>query len=678
MDTAAELEHEVRELVRRRGIDPVRDRARLRELVREALDDYDDRALRGHAPPLVDRPGTGKALEDALGGFGPLQPYLDDPTVEEVWINAPDQVFVARGGEAELTATILDPSQVRDLVEQHAQGLRPAPGPVQPVRRRRAARRRAPARRHPRRHPHPLGRQHPQVPGARLPPGRPRRARLADPRRRTLPGRRRRRRAQRPGLRADPGRQDHHAERVGGLDPAPRARDLLRGGLRAADRPPRHRRRCRPASRAWRAPARSPCAAWSRRRCGCARAASSSARCARRSRLDMLIALNAGVPGMCTVHANSAREALTKICTLPLLAGENVTAAFVVPTVAAAVDLVVHLEVDGRGRRRTAEIVAVPGRVEQRRGRDRRPLPPARGPAGARAGVPARTPSGSRGSGSTWRRCSRTWTPDVGVVAGLLLGAGLVPGDVVDDLRPTRPGVAARAGGSRPSAELLVQAGAPQVTPGAAARHVRRLPRARPVAWSPPRSPARPAIATCFALIAGYAPLALVRARATPPARGAARAVARRGRPPRLGDPSRPLAARGAGTARRARPRGAARAVRRVRRGLPRHRPVRRVPRRAQGAARRPGGGPHRRGAAPDPRRRRHRPRPPAAHARRLPACRRAHPRRAGGPPELDRERRAPGRRRTVGGARAARHPPRGDRGVQHADRRRGAGRRGR
>jgi len=80
--------------------------------------------------------------------------------------------------------------------------------------------------------------------------------------------------------------------------------------------------------------------------------------------LDMLIALNAGVPGMCTLHANSAREALTKLCTLPLLAGENVTAAFVVPTVAAAVDLVVHLEVDPSGRRRTREIVAVPGRVE--------------------------------------------------------------------------------------------------------------------------------------------------------------------------------------------------------------------------------------------------------------------------------------------------------------------------
>ena len=30
------------------------------------------------------------------------------------------------------------------------------------------------------------------------------------------------------------------------------------------------------------------------------------------------------LPGMCTIHANSAREAVTKMCTLPLLAGENV------------------------------------------------------------------------------------------------------------------------------------------------------------------------------------------------------------------------------------------------------------------------------------------------------------------------------------------------------------------
>ena len=80
--------------------------------------------------------------------------------------------------------------------------------------------------------------------------------------------------------------------------------------------------------------------------------------------MDLLLALNAGLPGMCTIHANSAREALVKMCTLPLLAGENISARFVVPTVAASVDLVVHLGLDEHGVRRVQEIVAVPGRVE--------------------------------------------------------------------------------------------------------------------------------------------------------------------------------------------------------------------------------------------------------------------------------------------------------------------------
>ncbi len=80
--------------------------------------------------------------------------------------------------------------------------------------------------------------------------------------------------------------------------------------------------------------------------------------------LDLLIALNSGLPGMCSIHANSAREAIVKLCTLPLLAGENVGHHFVVPTVASCVDLVVHLAKDGNGHRRVREIVAVPGRVE--------------------------------------------------------------------------------------------------------------------------------------------------------------------------------------------------------------------------------------------------------------------------------------------------------------------------
>src|SRR3954451_2980557 len=67
---------------------------------------------------------------------------------------------------------------------------------------------------------------------------------------------------------------------------------------------------------------------------------------------------------MCTLHANSAREAVVKMCTLPLLAGENIGTAFVVPTVAASVDLVVHVGTDADGRRRVREIVALPGRAE--------------------------------------------------------------------------------------------------------------------------------------------------------------------------------------------------------------------------------------------------------------------------------------------------------------------------
>lgn len=39
--------------------------------------------------------------------------------------------------------------------------------------------------------------------------------------------------------------------------------------------------------------------------------------------LDMLIALNSGLPGLASIHANSARDAVTKLCTLPLLAGEK-------------------------------------------------------------------------------------------------------------------------------------------------------------------------------------------------------------------------------------------------------------------------------------------------------------------------------------------------------------------
>lgn len=80
--------------------------------------------------------------------------------------------------------------------------------------------------------------------------------------------------------------------------------------------------------------------------------------------LDLLLALNSGLPGMASIHANSAKQALVKLCTLPLLAGENVSAGFVVPTVATAVDIVIHTGIDTAGRRAVREIVATTGRAE--------------------------------------------------------------------------------------------------------------------------------------------------------------------------------------------------------------------------------------------------------------------------------------------------------------------------
>ncbi|ASD21490.1 pilus assembly protein CpaF [Cryobacterium sp. LW097] len=79
--------------------------------------------------------------------------------------------------------------------------------------------------------------------------------------------------------------------------------------------------------------------------------------------LDLLIALNSGLPGMCSIHANSARDALAKLSTLPLLAGRNIDSSFVLPTVAGCIDIVLHCEMDRHGRRRVTEIIAPSGQL---------------------------------------------------------------------------------------------------------------------------------------------------------------------------------------------------------------------------------------------------------------------------------------------------------------------------
>ena len=75
--------------------------------------------------------------------------------------------------------------------------------------------------------------------------------------------------------------------------------------------------------------------------------------------LDMLVALNSGIPGLCTIHANSALAALQKLLTLPLLAGENITDAFLRPTVKGAFQLVAFCHRDDQGNRRVRELLEV-------------------------------------------------------------------------------------------------------------------------------------------------------------------------------------------------------------------------------------------------------------------------------------------------------------------------------
>lgn len=118
MDAVRIIEDEVRELIRRRGLDPSRQSGEVLSLVEAAVSDYDERSVVGTLPQLGQLDVARKQVFDAVAGFGALQPLLDDPTVEEVWINSPSEIYVARFGESELTSLVLTEQQIHDLVER--------------------------------------------------------------------------------------------------------------------------------------------------------------------------------------------------------------------------------------------------------------------------------------------------------------------------------------------------------------------------------------------------------------------------------------------------------------------------------------------------------------------------------------------------------------------------------
>lgn len=77
------LEAEVRELVRRRGIDPTAEPDTVALLVEEVVGEYSDRSITSVLPAMGDVVAASRAVLDAVAGFGPLQPLLDDPSIDD-------------------------------------------------------------------------------------------------------------------------------------------------------------------------------------------------------------------------------------------------------------------------------------------------------------------------------------------------------------------------------------------------------------------------------------------------------------------------------------------------------------------------------------------------------------------------------------------------------------------
>jgi pilus assembly protein CpaF len=66
--------------------------------------------------------------------------------------------------------------------------------------------------------------------------------------------------------------------------------------------------------------------------------------------------MNSGIPGLGTIHANSAREALKKIQTLPLLAGGNISSEFLQSIIGGTINLFVHCIRNSDGKRQVFSI----------------------------------------------------------------------------------------------------------------------------------------------------------------------------------------------------------------------------------------------------------------------------------------------------------------------------------
>ncbi|GAA1736615.1 CpaF family protein [Microbacterium paludicola] len=358
----ASLVDRVRERLRADRTDPTEAPDAVARIAQAEVRRHNDIALARGTAPLDDEPARIREVLAAVTGYGPLQPYLDDPQIEELWINAPDRIFVARGGVSERVPVQLTDTTVRDLVERmlHATGRR-------------------------------VDLSQPFV-DASLPDG----SRLHV----VIGGIARKHWAVNIRKFVASHRSLDHLVALGSLPPT--AADLLRGAMRdgrsllvsgathagkttllgalVSASPASHR--IVTAEETFELAIDAPdLVAMQGRQPSLEGTGEITLRRlvkeALRMRpdrlvvgevrdaeaLDLLLALNTGVPGAATIHANSAADALGRLAALPLLAGRNIDRGFVLHAVATSVDLVVHCERTADGFRRVSEIVEPTGRI---------------------------------------------------------------------------------------------------------------------------------------------------------------------------------------------------------------------------------------------------------------------------------------------------------------------------
>ena len=355
---AGEVLQEVRTRVRTGGISPHEEVIELRHIVEDILSQSTSAVSDNESPQeLVEQ------IANQISGFGLLQPLLDDPSIEEIWINEPGRIFVARNGKSELTSVILSDVEVRGLVERMlaTSGRR-------------------------------VDLSNPFV-DATLPDGS--RLHVAIPDitrkhwsvniRKFIMGSKSLEGLVSVGTLTDQAAAFLQACVVSGLNVVVAGATqagkttLMNALLNSAPsservitceevfelqltRPDWVALQTRQASLegTGEIPLRRLIKEALRMRPS--RLVVGEVR--QEEALDLLVAMNAGMPSMCSLHANGSREAISKLCLLPMLAGSNVSAEFVVPTVASVVDVVVHTALRSDGTRRVQQITSVTGRVE--------------------------------------------------------------------------------------------------------------------------------------------------------------------------------------------------------------------------------------------------------------------------------------------------------------------------